>query len=75
MWKRYLSPTPSNVARLLIGAKTILMGIAGTVFMTGKVEIAFYIAVATGVLNEAAAFLSANPKENGDDAGTGTEAK
>lgn len=67
MWKRYLSPTPANVARLLIAAKTILMGIAGSAFIMGNTKTAFYIAVATGILNEAASFLTSKQNNNGKD--------
>jgi hypothetical protein len=63
MWKRYLSPTPANVARLLIGAKTVLVSIAGAEMLAGKPSIGFYILLATGILNEMATFLT-NKKED-----------
>lgn len=66
MWKRYLSPTPANVARLMIGAKTVLVSLAGAELMAGKPSIGFYILLATGILNEVANFLTSKeekPKE------------
>lgn len=59
MWKRYLSATPANVARLLLGVKTILVTLATAEFMSGNSKLSFYILLATGILNEAANFLTA----------------
>jgi hypothetical protein len=64
MWKRYLSPTPANVARLLIGVKGILGTAAGGVFISGNPTYAFWLMVAIGVINEAASFLSPKKEEN-----------
>ena len=64
MWKRYLSPTPANVARLLIGIKTVLVSVAGAEMLAGKPTIGFYILLATGILNEAANFLTNKTKDN-----------
>lgn len=66
MWKRYLSPTPANVARLMIAAKTILVTCASAEFMAGKASVAFYIMIATGILNEAANFLT-NKKDKSEE--------
>ena len=64
MWKRYLSPTPANVARLLIGIKTVLVSIAGAEMIAGNEKIGFWILLATGALNEFSSFLSTNKEEN-----------
>lgn len=51
----------------MIALKTILMTAAGAEFMMGNVKFAFWVAVATGVLNEAANFLTSkkDDTENG----------
>jgi len=70
MWKKYISATPANVARLLLGAKTVLGTIAGAQMIAGNANMAFYIMLAIGILNELASFLSGKkdetPNENKD---------
>jgi hypothetical protein len=63
MWKRYLSPTPANVARLLIGIKTVLGTIAGAEMIAGNAKMAFYIMLAIGIVNEGANFLTSKRDE------------
>lgn len=64
MWKRYLSPTPANVARLMITIKTILGSVAGAEMINGKPVYAFWIMVLIGMLNEAANFLTTKSSED-----------
>ena len=65
LWKRYLSPTPKNVAKAMMAIKAVLMTIAGTEMAVGNAKLAFWIAVGTGVLNELSNFLTKQeePKE------------
>lgn len=60
LWKTYLSPTPANVAKAMIGIKTVLVSIAGAEMFSGNPKAGFWILLATGVLNEIANFLTTN---------------
>jgi hypothetical protein len=64
MWKRYLSPTPANVARLLIGIKSVLGIAAGGSMVAHKPVMAFWIMVIIGAVNEAATFLTEKQSED-----------
>lgn len=63
LWEKYLLPTPSNVARWLMGIKGVLATAAGTTYFMGSPKLAFWIAIAIGVVHEITTFLTGKNDE------------
>jgi len=64
MWKKYISATPENVARIMLGLKGVLLPLSITEMATGNAKVAFYILLALGFLDEGAKFLTRKKSEN-----------
>lgn len=67
MWKRYLSPTPANVAKIMLIIEGCLGIVIGSEWATGNKDMALCFAVAGYLLNKGAAFLTEKPKGLLDD--------
>jgi hypothetical protein len=61
MWKRYLSPTPANVARIMLIVEGCLGIAIGSQWAEGRKDLALGFAVAGYVLNKLSAFLTEKP--------------
>lgn len=66
MWKRYLSPTPANVARVMLIIKGALAIFIGSEIATQDFRMATYGAIAGFILQEIANFLTEKPNSNKD---------
>lgn len=64
MWKKYISATPENVARIMLGLKGVLLPLSVGEMATGNPRIAFYILLALGILDEGAKFLTRKKDKN-----------
>lgn len=63
-WKYYLAPTPRNVAKWMLIVEGVLATVAASEFITGNEKAAFYILLATGLLNKLANFFGEEPNDN-----------
>jgi hypothetical protein len=64
MWKRYLSPTPANVARIMLIIKGGLAIFIGSEIATHDYRMATYGAIVGFILQELANFLTEKPKDD-----------
>lgn len=64
LWEAYLSPTPKNVKKWLLAVKGILGSAAIGEYFSGDPDVAFWLVVIIGIINEAAGLLTENTDEN-----------
>lgn len=57
-WKYYFEPTPQNVGKFMLAIEGILVGVGSSAFLLEQKEVAFYILLATGVLNKLGNFFA-----------------
>jgi hypothetical protein len=65
-WKYYFESTPQNVGKWLLGIEGVLVGVGSSAFLLEQKELAFYILLATGILNKLGNFFAqTNEDQNG----------
>lgn len=63
LWTKYITPTPENVAKWLLGIKGVLATASVTTYIMGKPSMAFWIAIGIGVIHEITTILTGKKDE------------